>query len=224
MRTLTKGPKPKVLVDNEVSWTTKYLAVLGTDEERKAEHWRHPQIRAALRDETSAKCAYCEAFVEDVSFPHVEHIVPRSVKPALAHDWRNLTSACGRCNTYKGAFYRERDGLIDPYVDAIDEHLTFVGALVHWTLGGARGELTARQLRLNRLDMVKARAKRLEDVRAVLDRWHAASDPLKTALAESLQVDAQEGEFTQTVVSYLRLMGFPVAPNSAVQPALNRSY
>jgi len=199
-----------VLVVNETRWTTNYLLHRGTLEERKHEKWGHADIRRALAEETLAKCAYCEGFVDDVSFPHVEHIVPKAVKPELAHIWDNLTSACGRCNTAKGAFYLGDDGLLDPYRDDPCDHLRFIGGLVHWDLGGARGELTARQLKLNRLELVRARAKRLEDVRVLLDRWYASDEPLKGVLEEALRLDALEGEFTQTVVAYLEFFGFPL--------------
>ena len=91
MRRLTKTPKPLVLVANEEAWTVAYVAAVGTSNEKKCEKWRHPAIKQALHAETSGKCAYCEALMGDVTFPHVEHLIPKALRPELAHTWRNLT-------------------------------------------------------------------------------------------------------------------------------------
>jgi 5-methylcytosine-specific restriction endonuclease McrA len=207
---LAKGDKPQVLVDNEETWTTEYLAAIPRGEAKRHERWRHRQIREALRDELAGKCAYCEGFVKDVAFPHVEHIIPKGLRPDLAHRWENLTSACPRCNVAKDDFYDEENGLLDPYQDDLDAHLIFLGGLINWGLGSFRGELTVRRLGLNRLDLINARAKRLGEVRQVVDEWHTAEESLKEVLAAGLRIDAHQGEFSATVCAYLRSFGFPL--------------
>lgn len=172
------------------------------------ERWRHPEIRLALRMETGAKCAYCEAFVDDVAYPHVEHIIPKKLRPELVVRWANLTSACGRCNLAKRDFYHDTDGLLNPYVDPIDAHLNFLGTLITSNLGDVRGAVTVRKLQLNRLDLVYSRLRRLEAVGAALDTWHEASEPLKSVIADGIRRDAEEGEFSRSVTAYLRSFGF----------------
>lgn len=211
MRALTKGPKPDVLVRKEGEWTVAYVAAHGTDTEKQHEKWRHKDIKAALKRETASKCAYCEAYVEDVSFPHVEHIVPKTVRPELAHNWHNLTSACGQCNTWKSDFYDEEAGLLNPYVDDLVEHLQFFGDFVDWRLGAVRGEVTVTLLRLNRIDLVRARVQRLSDMRALVDRWHEAQGARKEVLEAAIRLDCEEGEFTTAVRAYLTGRGFPSA-------------
>jgi 5-methylcytosine-specific restriction endonuclease McrA len=210
VRVLTKLDKPQVLRDNETRWTARYVAATGAGDPKPHEKWGHSEIKRVLRDEVKGKCAYCEGYVDDISYPHVEHIVPKTVKPELAHRWENLTSACGRCNIAKGDFYDAADGLLNPYEDPLDAHLVFLGSLISWDLGSVRGELTVRRLRLNRLDLANARANRLDEIREVLERWHDASDPLRGVLADGLRLDAREGEFSRSVLAYLSFFEFPV--------------
>lgn len=215
MRPLAKTPEPEILRQNQAKWNLAYQAARGTPDEKKAQKWGHATIREALRIETRAKCAYCEGFVDDVSFPHVEHIVPKSFRPDLSHAWENLTSACGRCNTYKDDFYDEHNGLLDPYRDELDKHLVFVGSFIHWPFAGERGELTVHQLRLNRLELIRSRTNRIADVRIMLDRWYSASSPLKEAIERTIRIDMEEGEFSQTVRTFLSSMGFPLEQSDA---------
>lgn len=139
-----KIAKPGVLEEKEEKWTSDYVASKGTADEKKKEKWRHREIKNALRTETFGKCAYCESFVEDVSFPHVEHIIPKHAHPELAHRWYNLTTACSQCNTSKAAFYKVGEGVLNPYADDIDAQLSFLGTLIEWNLGAVRGEITVR--------------------------------------------------------------------------------
>ncbi|WP_461004796.1 HNH endonuclease [Terrabacter terrigena] len=208
-----------MLVANEDAWTVSYLAARGTPHEKRNERWRHLDIKRALAQETDAKCAYCEGFVDDVVHPHVEHIIPRASKPDLAHRWHNLTTACGPCNTHKGAFYHETEGLLDPYQDDPSAHLAFHGSIVQWALGSQRGELTVKKLQLNRFGLMKQRAKRLQDVRELLERWHSAEEPLRTSLAEALRMDASEGEFSQSVTQLLMSYRFPIEKPAASETA-----
>jgi uncharacterized protein (TIGR02646 family) len=210
LKALQKLPKPEILQRREDNWTAEYLEAVNGGTAKDHEHWRHAEIKETLRQELLGKCAYCEGFVEDVSYPHVEHILPKSVKPELAHRWLNLTSACGRCNVNKGEFYSEDAALLNPYVDDVDSHLAFLGYLVDWGLGSERGEVTVRTLDLNRADLASSRAKRLEAMKELLERWNESREPLRNILEDSIRLDAQEGEFSKTVVAYLRSFDFPI--------------
>ncbi len=206
MRQLLKGPKPPVLVVNEVEWTTNYVAAYGTLAERSAEKWRHAQIRESLRIETGAKCAYCESYVDDVSFPHVEHIVPKGIRQDLAHTWSNLTSACGRCNTYKGDFYSD-SGVFHPYDDD-PSSIKFHAGFIDRDFGADRAETTIRRLRLDRPELTRSRNVRIESVRELLERWHRADQPLRDIIGQSIVDDALAGEYSTAVLQYLRQMRF----------------
>lgn len=210
MRALVKESKPTVLVVNESKWTANYVAGAQAGDGRPFEKWRHPEIKGALKAETRAKCAYCEAFLADVSYPHVEHLRPKSLYPELAHTWDNMTSACGPCNTAKGDFHDATLGLLNPYVDDPIVHLESWGHFMDWVLGSARGEITITKLHLNRLDLANSRMMRLQAVRNMLERWHDADGILKEVLADGIRLDLTQGEFTSSVHAFLLAKGFPV--------------
>src|SRR5690554_3471582 len=158
MRQLSKQPKPRVLVANEEVWTSDYVGA-PESERTRYERWRHAEIKAGLQVETGGRCAYCESNIEDVSYPHVEHIRPKSRFPELAHHWSNLTSACAQCNTAKGDYFDEEWPVLNPYEDCVSDHIRFLGDFIDWKLGETRGELTVKKLGLNRLELVRARLK-----------------------------------------------------------------
>ncbi|BDT97317.1 HNH endonuclease [Nocardia sputorum] len=215
MRRLIKGDKPNVLSKNEDKWTTDYVTAKRAGTEKKYEKWRHPEIQQALSEETGKRCAYCEQFVADVAYPHVEHIIPKGLQPELAHRWHNLTWACPVCNTNKGEFYHPTDGLLNPYEDEIEEHLRFHGDFASSRLGANRGEITVTQLKLNRIDLVTARVRRLASIKEMLERWYVAVEPMRSVLATAIRIDATDGEFTATVEAYLEREGFPLKQSTS---------
>src|SRR5689334_21918786 len=97
MRRLTKTAVPQILAENGPLWTAEYAAAVAGGAAPPS-RWRHPAIIAALATETYRKCAYCEGVISDVSYPHVEHMLPKSARPDLVVDWANLTLACEVCN------------------------------------------------------------------------------------------------------------------------------
>ncbi|QGG41047.1 HNH endonuclease [Aeromicrobium yanjiei] len=213
MRALEKTVKPKVLVDHEDAWRDRYVAAAATgdnEEKKRAERWRHEQIREALRLETARKCAYCESSLGSVSFAHVEHIVPKSLHPELAHEWVNLTLACEICNVGKDKYWSAENPVLNPYIDDISASLTFLGDFVGAPLGDVRGSVTINLCGLNRLDLIRDRTNRLIAVKGMLDQWHSATGVQKDALAYAIRLDAASGEFTASVYQLLRTFHFPV--------------
>lgn len=59
-----------------------------------------------LRDRLGRFCSYCEREIQ-VGLA-VEHVVPKSQKPALEKDWGNFLLACANCNSQK------RDKPVEP--------------------------------------------------------------------------------------------------------------
>ncbi|WDM44918.1 HNH endonuclease [Microbacterium luteolum] len=161
-----------------------------------------------LAAETKGKCAYCESKINNVAYPHVEHIVPKMNRRDLAHSWENLTSACPVCNTNKDTYFDESTPLLNPYVDEIEAHISAKGPLIDWTLGDIRAEVTVRKIDLNRWGLLTARAKRIEKIREMLERWNASSSPLREILAGALMLDATEGEYSLATLAMLREHGF----------------
>ena len=109
MRHLVKGAIPKVLQDKAQQWTEELLAVLARGEKPTDAikgRYRHPDIKNAIKVETSDKCAYCESKITHIAYGDIEHIIPKSKVPARAYEWQNLTLACDICNGNKGDFRR----------------------------------------------------------------------------------------------------------------------
>lgn len=210
MKALTKDDPPHVLAMNFQTWTDNYVAAHGTDRVKRHEKWRHKKIKVALRGETDDKCAYCEAHSSHVSYPHVEHMIPKSVHPELAHEWTNLTWACALCNISKDAAYHPTDGVLNPYVDDISAHLEFHGDLVDCPLGDVRGQITIRACDLNRYELVRARAARLLAMRQMAENWNNLSGVSREVMASAIRLEASRGEFTSHVYEYLRRIGFPI--------------
>jgi uncharacterized protein (TIGR02646 family) len=210
MKPLSKLPEPQILKSNGASWTAAYVSASSEEERRKRERWRHPQIKEALKLETGSKCAYCEGVVDDVSFPHVEHIRPKGKYPELAHDWCNLTTACERCNVAKSDYSEPGLELINPYVDDVLSHLRALGPMVDWSKGDQRAELTVSRLKLNRAELVAARTGRMLSIRSMIERWHGSEGPHREALQSAICLDATEGEFSQSVIWFLREHRFPI--------------
>lgn len=209
MRSLTKLPEPKVLEDNGSAWTAAFVAATPAERPKHA-RWGHPDIRATLEAETAKRCAYCEALIGHVTFPHVEHIEPKSVVPARSHDWSNLTTACPRCNVAKGDYHNSTEPLLNPYVDDPEDHLQFIASMVFPRQPGGAGERTLRRLKLDRLDLTNARRTRLEAVFQMVQRWRAESGALKTLLAEAIRIEASDGEYTAAVRALLMAVSFPI--------------
>lgn len=64
----------------------------------------HRQYREWLRDEWTFRCVYClrrELWFSRGRDWHVEHFVPRALRPDLALDYDNLVFACAACNGTK---------------------------------------------------------------------------------------------------------------------------
>lgn len=216
---LVKGAEPNILVQKGAAWTAEYLAALGTASEKQKEKWRHRQIKESLSTDTGGRCSYCEGKVNDVAFGHVDHIRPKKKFAELAHMWTNLTWACPVCNGNKGDYWDDHEPLLDPYQDAIEDHLIHLGSLVDWQVGDVRAEMTVETIGLNRLDIADARRQRLIDVKAMLERWHAASGRHKELLAHAIRLDAERGEFSGTVRAYLVAHSFPQeVPTDEVHP------
>jgi uncharacterized protein (TIGR02646 family) len=56
----------------------------------------------ALEKLYHGKCAYCEIYIEAVSYTRIDHYRPKSIYKWLAVEWSNLVPSCERCNTRKG--------------------------------------------------------------------------------------------------------------------------
>jgi hypothetical protein len=150
--------------------------------------YRHRDILKALLSETSEKCAYCESHIVAVSFPHIEHIKPKSMDDELVFKWENLTIACEKCNNQKRDFWDEDNGIVNPYTEDPEEFIYAAGWFILPWSSTIRGQITISKLDLDRGGLVEARRdsiKMLEPLLHALRR--ETSDTRRGLLIEQLE-------------------------------------
>ncbi len=189
---LVKSPAPNVLVINGADWTASILEKRAAGlEPTQAElsRYRHPEIKAALLEETSGKCAYCESKFEHIAYGDVEHISPKSLDLESIYRWENLTLACDVCNTSKGNRFPFGEGLIDPYVKTPSDHFRVHGPLIFGAPGDDDARLTELTLKLNRAALVERRQQKINYLREQIEVMVRAPEHLKALLLDNLGVE-----------------------------------
>jgi uncharacterized protein (TIGR02646 family) len=190
---LTKGPRPNVLTANASRWTQELLATLAAGNDptpTQLSHYRHLEIKDALKEETHRKCAYCESKPLHVTHGDVEHIVPKSIHPELAYEWENLTLACDSCNTQKS----NREGFVDPYSDDPQLEFGFQGPMIFSRPGQNRAERTVARLRLNRIDLFERRGEKLETLLKQLYRLKETVDVQQREFLRNTLIDDETSD------------------------------
>jgi uncharacterized protein (TIGR02646 family) len=211
---LVKGPVPTWLMTNRVEKTAQYKAAAAAGS--KLAPWRASEVVAALKQECSKKCMYCECVIDDASYSAVEHIRPKDIFDDLVLEWNNLGLACPRCNTNKGSYWTEDPTLqlLNPYEDSLDEHIAFRGPLTVAILDSSRGRNTLRKLKLHsREDLLISRMRRIENLEDKLKIWHDETNAERKALyAEDVSAAiADNREFSGVLRAYAGESGFPIA-------------
>lgn len=183
---LSIGPEPAILETKRNEWGEEYKAALSAGT-KPPERYRRDDIKNALREETKGKCAYCESHIEHVSFAHIEHLIPKSVKPELVAAWENLSLACEKCNIYKGDYFSENAPLLNPYEDEVAVAVIFYGPMALYRTDAAM--LTISRLRLNRAELLFSRSENLREIFRILELLSGTTEnaALQAALIEELR-------------------------------------
>lgn len=186
----------------------RYSALLDAGEsipESLASAYKDPEIKELLRCETADKCAYCESKVPHIDYGDVEHLLPKSVFPALRYNYENLTYACGVCNTKKGNFFSADTPLLNPYEDFPEEHLMPAGPMVLRSPTSDRGLITQKRLDLNRSELVERRHERLEAIASIVDQVARTKNPtIRTVLLDQLAQECEaDKEYCFVVRAYV---------------------
>jgi 5-methylcytosine-specific restriction endonuclease McrA len=192
---LTKTPQPQILADNVTAWTatlTDKIARGETPTDTEKTRYRHPQVKAALIDETKGKCAYCESKLLHIHHGDVEHIYPKSLAPERSFEWENLTLACEICNQNKSNKDPLIEAIIDPYVIDPAEHLVFMGTLL-FDLSTPHGISTREMLDLNRIELVERRKEHLEKIMGIYQTLLRTDVPVTARKAIYQNLLANEG-------------------------------
>lgn len=205
---LEKLPEPDILKDNAAAWLASLKATIADDKkptEHQKSRYRHPIIKSVLEKETHGKCAYCESELLHITFGDVEHIIPKSQEIDHIFDWDNLTLACDKCNTYKGA----SPNLFDPYLDDPDVSFIFAGPMISAKPNSDKAKYTELTLQLNRTELMEKRRDRLKSVGSIILLISKADNvDLRQALIDDLRDNefSSETEYSAFVRSFGNLM------------------
>lgn len=213
---LAKGQKPQVLEDHADEWRDEVLELLAANEDPtpyQKGRYNRPEIKSAVIEETSGKCAYCESKILHVDFGDIEHILPKKERPELWFEWSNLTLACSVCNNKKRAYYDDSLPLVDPYEDEPEERIIFLGPLARAFPGDPRALMTERELELNRPKLIERRTERLDQLLALASLIEQADGPVKELLKKDfLKETGDEREYAsmaRTLAEYLGIANDP---------------
>ncbi|GAB3421963.1 HNH endonuclease [Niabella aquatica] len=196
---LTKRPKPQVLINNGLQWTTDLMqhVFAGTSAPDHVKgRYRHHDVKQAVMLETNEKCAYCESYVTHQYPGDIEHIIPKAVYPRLTFAWDNLSFVCYWCNNYKSDTVDKTCKLLNPYKDEIDDHLRAFGPIVLHINNSRRGELTHREIRLNRKELIERRTDAIKELQNLIDKYEnepagALKDILRQEVIECADIDKE---------------------------------
>jgi len=190
---LEKGQKPDVLVKNEMAWTQALLDRVAKNEEptvTEKSRYRHPEIKMALLEETSGKCAYCESKVRHVAYGDVEHIVPKSMVLAKIFEWENLTLACEICNGNKSNHFGNHESFVDPYAVDPTDHFFFAGPMILALPTSDPGALTESVLKLNRADLFEKRKEKIQYLSLLIKNFARTKDlELRDVLQRDIEIN-----------------------------------
>jgi Restriction endonuclease len=154
-------------------------------------NYKHPKNKLALKEASADKCMYCESKIGHISFGDVEHIRPKSRYPHLEHEWDNLGYVCSICNNQKLDKFHEDAPYIDSYSDQPEDHLMGMGAFILQKRGSERGEITIKDVSLNRNALVEKRKNKLDEVqKAVESCFRTKNEALRKDALEQLKLEA----------------------------------
>jgi len=174
-------------------------------------NYKHALNKQALKESSHDKCMYCESKITHIDYGDVEHIKPKAANlfPELEFVWENHGYACTICNNNKRDKYFRETPFLNPYEDDPNRHIFAFGALLFTKNGSERGEITIKEIELNRPGLVEQRTARIQAVLSALNACHRIVSPhLKEAALEALKDEATEDrEFSAVVDALLRAHG-----------------
>ena len=172
-------------------------------------NYSHQTNKAALRDASHGKCMYCESAIDHTDFAHIEHIKPKAPDkyPELTYEWSNLGYSCAKCNNSKSDSFDPATPYINPYAEEPAEHLLFAGVVMFPRNGSERGELTIKDTKLNRPELLEKRQARIEAFQQAINAAHRTTNPAlrEGAIAALRDEAAPDKEYSLCIYTFLRL-------------------
>ncbi len=151
-------------------------------------NYKHTDIKKAIKDDSFDKCIYCESKVSHVYFGDVEHMKPKSKFPELEFDWDNLGYVCRKCNSEKSDKWDNQYPFINPYTEDPLNFLCVVGHFIYHLAGNKRGEITRKEINLNRPELIEMRKERIDAIMTLADRYSIEiSATLKNILLKEIK-------------------------------------
>lgn len=217
---LKRTTKPAVLVVNEKAWAESYVAARNLKDQAAIDlaekKYRHKEIKESLREMHHRKCAFCESFIEHVSYSHIEHFRPKKIYPKQLVRWSNLFLACGVCNgaSHKGDKFplaAEGGPLVNPCTEDPSFFLTYnFDPVTNAALVGykdLRGKKTIDTLGLNRPDLandIRSQVvKKLYTLRKIFDMPDTTEDArelILDALTEAAKDNQHYSAFAKSML------------------------
>ncbi|MBO4227940.1 HNH endonuclease [Bradyrhizobium neotropicale] len=203
MRRVTKRLEPEVLKLNCEEWSAIYLA--DKQNPTKKYRYRHPEIKAALKQETADKCVYCESKIGHNTPGDVEHMTPSSVDASLHFVWSNLTIACTECNRRKNDYFDAQKPFLNPYVDDVEGRLIHLGPLVCWSPGDELAEMTVRILELSEMKreaLIARKVEKIEQLNNAVARLRSCNELMRELMAIAIEkMKAVDAEYSGMIRS-----------------------
>lgn len=208
MIALNKRPKPPILVSKGREWTTVLMNLMrggGKIPDHVGGKYRHEEIKISVKLETAEKCCYCESYVTHLYPGDVEHLIPKAVYPRLTFTWGNLSFVCFWCNNHKRDYVDKTCKLLNPYKDNIEVHLHAFGPMIMHINQSKRGEMTLKEIKLNRMELFERRLEALENLQNLIDKYENENVPaLKSILLQELiENTMNDSEYSYTKKQYL---------------------
>lgn len=179
---------------------------------QKKTRYRHPDIKAAVRDEAHNKCIYCESRLGHNTPGDVEHYLPASAHPHLRFNWRNLGLACTECNRRKGVYCNDLAPFLSPFEHDVEARTLHYGPIMSWVNGDHSAEITIRTLELhgrNRGQLVFRKIERIHEVDRLMALYvGCGNDVLKEMYyLQLVEMAEPPSEFSEMVKSVLERNG-----------------
>lgn len=192
---LTKQSCPNKLSKNYTTWTAQLMKVLEDGQKPKeslVSHYRDPEIKQAIKEDSFDKCIYCESKISHVYHGDVEHIKPKSKYPSETFSWTNLGYVCAKCNGAKGDKYDEELPYVNPYEEDPNNFFFFLGEMIFARKDNDRGKLTELDIEINRPGLLENRRARIKTVRALIDESQKLSnEALRQAVLNEVQKEIE---------------------------------
>jgi uncharacterized protein (TIGR02646 family) len=134
------------------------------------------RIKKYLEAINEEKCFYCKSKFDSYHFsPAIEHIVPKSIYPQFAFEFKNLTISCDKCNSRKRAqntliaddilisvypIEKESFNIVHAYLDEYDENIKIVDG-IFYEHSSSKGINTISMFKLYDIELALSNARKL---------------------------------------------------------------